>query len=157
MKPLRDERSHATRRGRASGHQHYGSDACRAHRTPPLTASARLGLALQDVQNGRPARPQAKEAPEAYPLGYVEDASEPRTKLAAVFNILLSRQARDLDYRPDLDGTLARHGNPCRNGNSLVEIPGVDEEVAAQLFARLRERTVGHEPFAVAHPDAGRH
>ena len=43
---------------------------------------------LQDVQNGCPARPQAKEAPEAYPLGYVEDTSELRTKLAAVFNIL---------------------------------------------------------------------
>ena len=38
------------------------------------------------VQRGR----RAKEAPEAYPLGYVEDASEPRTKLADVFNILLT-------------------------------------------------------------------
>ena len=37
------------------------------------------------------ARPQAKEAPEAYPLGYVEDASEPRTKLVDIFNILLGR------------------------------------------------------------------
>src|SRR6266849_9230287 len=101
-------------------------------------------LAPQDVQNGRSARPQAKEAPEAYPLGYVEDTSEPRTKLAAVFNILLSRQARDLDDRPDLDGTLARHGNPCGDGDGLVEILGLDEEVAAQLFTRLRERTVGH-------------
>jgi hypothetical protein len=45
----------------------------------------------QDVQNVRPARPKAKEAPEAYPLGYVEDASEPRTKLADIFNILLER------------------------------------------------------------------
>ena len=33
---------------------------------------------------------------------------------------------------------------------------GVDQEVAAELFARLRERAVGHQPFAVAHPDAGR-
>ena len=31
-----------------------------------------------------------------------------------------------------------------------------DQEVAAELFARLRERTVGHERLAVAHPDAGR-
>ena len=45
----------------------------------------------QDVQNARPARPQAKDAPEAYPLGYVEDASEPRTKLAGIFNILSER------------------------------------------------------------------
>jgi hypothetical protein len=45
----------------------------------------------QDVQNVRPARPQAKEAPEAYPLGYVEDASEPRTKLVDILDILLGR------------------------------------------------------------------
>ena len=31
----------------------------------------------------------------------------------------------------------------------------VDEDV--KVFARLRKRTVGHEPFAVAHPDGGRH
>src|SRR2546426_2013248 len=70
---------------------------------------------------------------------------------------LLSRQARDLYHWPDLDGTLARRGNPCGDGDSLVEILGLDEEVAAQLFARLRERTVGHEPFAVAHPNTCRH
>ena len=48
----------------------------------------------QDVQNARPARSQVKDAPEAYPLGYVEDASEPRTKLADIFNILLERSKR---------------------------------------------------------------
>ena len=31
-----------------------------------------------------------------------------------------------------------------------------DQEVAAELFARLRERTVRHQPLAVAHLDAGR-
>jgi hypothetical protein len=29
-----------------------------------------------------------KSTPQAYPLGYVEDADKPRTKLAAFFNIL---------------------------------------------------------------------
>jgi hypothetical protein len=38
------------------------------------------------VQNGLPTRPEVKSAPEAYPLGYVEDAGKPRTKLEAVFN-----------------------------------------------------------------------
>ena len=33
---------------------------------------------------------------------------------------------------------------------------GLDHEVAAELLARLRERAVGDEPFAVAHADAGR-
>ena len=51
-------------------------------------------------------------SPEAYPLGYVEDASDPRTKLADIFNILLIWQARDLNNRSDLDRSLARHGNP---------------------------------------------
>ena len=35
--------------------------------------------------------------PEAYPLGYVEDFDEPRTKLEAVFNILLVLE--DLRFR----------------------------------------------------------
>src|SRR5499426_2833386 len=66
---------------------------------------------------------------------------------------LESRQARDLDYRPHLDGAFARHGNPSGNADRLVEIVCLDKEVAAQLFSRLRERTIGHKPFAVAHPD----
>jgi hypothetical protein len=39
-------------------------------------------------------RPSSKAAgeskPEAYPLGYVEDFDEPRTTLAAFFNVLLA-------------------------------------------------------------------
>ena len=31
------------------------------------------------------------EAPEAYPLGYVEDAFEARTQLGDFFNVLISR------------------------------------------------------------------
>src|SRR5262245_65806350 len=54
--------------------------------------------------------------------------------------LLDSRQARDLDYRAHLDGAFARHGNPSGNADRLVEIVCLDEEVAAQLFARLRER-----------------
>ena len=44
----------------------------------------------QDAQKGRPARPQPKKAPEAKPLGYVEDAFEGRTTLADFFSILLA-------------------------------------------------------------------
>ena len=63
-----------------------------SNNNPPQVQHARWQIVAvtQDVQNARPARPQAKEAPEAYPLGYVEDASEPRTKLADFFNILLT-------------------------------------------------------------------
>ena len=34
-----------------------------------------------------PARQESKKAPEALPLGYVEDAFEARTKLAGIFSI----------------------------------------------------------------------
>jgi hypothetical protein len=40
--------------------------------------------------------------------------------------------------------------------NRLVELLGVDQELAADLFARLCERPVGDERFTVAYPDAGR-
>ena len=43
----------------------------------------------QAVQKDRPARPQAEQEPEAYPLGYVEDSCELRTPLADFFNNLL--------------------------------------------------------------------
>src|SRR5437867_1297176 len=65
------------------------------------------------------------------------------------------RQARDLYHRPDLDRALARHRNPCRDADRVVEIPGIDKVVAPQLLARLRERAVGHKPFALAHLYAG--
>jgi hypothetical protein len=50
---------------------------------------------FHDVQKVHPARPQAKSAPEAYPLGYVEDAGETRTKLGGFFNIVLIGEAHD--------------------------------------------------------------
>src|SRR3989475_2183875 len=58
--------------------------------------------------------------------------------------------------RPDLDRAATGHRNPRGDGNRLVEIAGIDQEVAAQLLLGLRERTVGHHPFALAYPDAGR-
>src|SRR6266545_5854654 len=70
--------------------------------------------------------------------------------------MLSRRQSRYLYDRPDFDCAPACHGNPLGDGDRLVEIPGVDQEVAAQLFARLRKRTVGDESFALAYLDAGR-
>jgi hypothetical protein len=67
----------------------------------------------------------------------------------------LGRQARDLHDRPDFDGAQACPWNPCGDADRLVGILGVDQELAAELFVRLRERSVGDERFAVAHPDAG--
>ena len=47
----------------------------------------------QDAQKARPARPQPKNRPQAYPLGYVEDLFEVRTKLEDFFSILLKESA----------------------------------------------------------------
>ncbi len=65
------------------------------------------------------------------PSEYVEDASEPRTKLAAIFNILLTGQAWDLHDRSHFDGALARHGYSCSDRNSLIKILGIDQKVTA--------------------------
>ena len=36
------------------------------------------------------------------------------------------------------------------------KIFGLDHKVAAELLARLGKRPVGHQPFAIPNPDAGR-
>src|ERR1700687_4839374 len=65
------------------------------------------------------------------------------------------RESRYLDTRPDFDGAFAGPRNPGGDAYRLVEILGVNHEEAAELLARLRKRTVGHEPLAITHPDAG--
>src|SRR2546426_6952421 len=69
---------------------------------------------------------------------------------------LIGRQVRYVNDRPDLDRAATGHGNPRRDGDRLVEIARIDQEIAAQLLLGLRERTDGHYPFALAYPDAGR-
>src|SRR5262245_25028708 len=58
-------------------------------------------------------------------------------------------------YWPDFDCAETRGRNPCGNADRLVEIPGVDQEVATELFARLHKRSVGHQRLVVPHADAG--
>src|SRR5262245_27014099 len=66
------------------------------------------------------------------------------------------RKSRDLHHRTDFDRAQARARDLFRDAYRLVEVLGVDQEIAAEMLARLGERAVGHEPFAFAHPDAGR-
>src|SRR5229473_8193375 len=70
--------------------------------------------------------------------------------------VLALRQSENLNHRTDFDGAHACPWNPCGNADRHVEVLGIDHEIAAELFARLRERTIGYEPLAVAHPDTGR-
>src|SRR5262245_45798905 len=70
---------------------------------------------------------------------------------------LVSRQAWGINHRPYFDRPLTYHGNPCRDADGLVELLGLDKKVTAKLFVRLRERTICHEPFAVAQANSGRH
>src|SRR5258708_11590840 len=53
------------------------------------------------------------------------------------------------------NGARAHGGNVCGDGDGFVEIFGLDEVIAAELLARLSERTVRHEAFAIAQADAG--
>src|ERR1041385_4525703 len=63
-------------------------------------------------------------------------------------------QVLELDDRPDLHRPAPGVRNLLGDGDRLVEVPGVDHEVAAELLPGLRERTVGHLAFARPHPDA---
>ena len=38
---------------------------------------------------------RGEKEPEAYPLGYVADSGEPRTKLEVIFTILLAEEGHD--------------------------------------------------------------
>jgi hypothetical protein len=58
---------------------------------------------MQDAQKDRSARPQAKQEPEAYPQGYVEDSCELRTPLAGFFSILLQCSLGDLIQLIEID------------------------------------------------------
>ena len=57
--------------------------------------------------------------PEAYPRGYVEDFDEPRTKLAAIFSILLKEPLRAEKVRP--------RRPRVRNSQTDAPFPGVIE------------------------------
>ena len=96
------------------------------------------------------------DVPQAYPRRYVEDTSEPRTKLAAVFDILLVRQTLDLLHRPHLHGADSRARNPCGDTDRISLVLGVNKKVPRELLARFHEGPVGHERFAVTDLDDGR-
>ena len=51
-----------------------------------INVNSRWSFFGEAAQNVRLTRPQPRKTPEAYPLGYVEDFSEVRTKLAGVFS-----------------------------------------------------------------------
>src|SRR5690242_12474763 len=58
--------------------------------------------------------------------------------------------------RPDLDRTKARAGNARGDYKRRIEILGLDQIVAAELFARFREWSVGGQGLAVADPHGRR-
>ena len=65
-------------------------------------------------------------------------------------------QPGDLRYPPNFDGSDTRSWNPGGDLDCRVEIAGIDQEVTADLFSRLRKRTISHEGLPIANPDAGR-
>src|SRR6266542_2541814 len=63
---------------------------------------------------------------------------------------------RHLHDRSDLDRARPRGRNACRDRGRLIQVLRVDDVVAAELLARLREGAVGRQGFAVADPDGRR-
>src|SRR5581483_11105781 len=55
-------------------------------------------------------------------------------------------------YRTNLDRTVPRHRNPSRKPDRGIQVLRLDQGVSSELFARLRERTVGDKRLCVAHP-----
>src|SRR5262245_18400136 len=66
------------------------------------------------------------------------------------------RQAGDFHHRPNLDGSFACAGYPCRDAERFVKIARIDHKKPAELFARLGKRPVGDEALAIADLKAGR-
>src|SRR5262245_10177964 len=79
-----------------------------------------------------------------------------RINFFSLVKVLFHGQPHDLPHRPDFYRSDARVRNPSSDADRLVEILGMDQKVAGDLLARLHERTVGHETFAVADPHDGR-
>jgi hypothetical protein len=82
----------------------------------------------QDAQKGLPARPQPKNRPQAYPLGYVEDLFKARTKLEGFFSILIVLALTGCAASP-----YERRGNPQGLSQRDVERDYMECEYKARL------------------------
>ena len=82
----------------------------------------------QDAQKGLPARPQPKNRPQAYSLGYVEDLFKARTKLEGFFSILLVLALAGCASTP-----YERGGNPQGLSQRDVERDYMECEYKARL------------------------
>ena len=89
-----------------------------------MVCAARQHQGIEEAaQNGCPTRPQPRKIPEAYPLGYVEDFSEVRTKLAGVFS---SQLVARLEARR---GFVEYCGRGAREGFVVRVVEGIDAEL----------------------------
>src|SRR5262249_7187449 len=66
------------------------------------------------------------------------------------------RQALQLKNGPDLDSPLLGTGNASCDSDRVVEVRRVDQEEAAELFARFSERAVRHLALTFTDANAGR-
>ncbi len=101
-------------------------------------------------------RPFSKAAgeskPEAYPLGYVEDFDETRTKLAGFFSILLTRLLGTVETDNKLDRTMIGFTVGARAGDVRFPICGLLVESAERISTLgdyrpglVGSRDMGHE------------
>jgi len=66
--------------------EHSATARCASKGIVPATPLPFSGASRQAAQTDYPARPQPKNRPQAYPLGYVEDLFEVRTQLGVCFS-----------------------------------------------------------------------
>ena len=78
----------------------------------------------------------------------------PFVKFGRTSRPLISRQARDLDHRPDLHSPFARHGNPRGDAERLVEIFCLDQESSRPVVPGSRR--MDHRSRAVCRCAPGR-
>jgi len=85
-------------------------------------------IGWQAAQNASPTRPQPRKIPEAYPLGYVEDFFEARTKLAGVFSSLLNGDDVGHDgMQPARASRLGTHD--LGNLHVAFDVGGLDDDL----------------------------
>src|ERR1044072_8102475 len=68
---------------------------------------------------------------------------------------LLLGQSFDLQHRTNLNRAVLCAGNAFSNTHRFIEIARVDEVVTTEMFASFSEWTIGDQPFAIPHLDAG--
>ena len=91
---------------------------------------------------------RGEKEPEAYPLGYVEDSAEPRTKLEAIFTILLAEEGH---YGKTHQQIIDRMGkNPWQEASGLLVDPSPEHAAPTHAQQSYQSIAMGNAEDACA-------